>query len=380
MGIDSEKQGIGMNSTRNRQTRRSTVGRLEAGRFWRGSWLLVLGPLFLLACCLPNQASAQPTVDTVAERMLLYQRANGGWPQPGGNRIDYDKPLSKATQKTLAAERDRLDTTIDDGATTREINYLVSAYAKTGTPAYLQAAERGIAFLLSAQNRAGGWPQFYPDSSKYRGQITYNDGAMIDVLWVMHRTATGQNGFDRVSPRLVPQAQTAVKRGIDCILKTQYRQGDKLTVWCAQHDRRTLLPTKARAFELPSLSGSESVGIVQFLMQQDNPSPEIKTAIRSAVAWFEQVKLVGIAVKTINDSNQPSGRDQVVVPDSGSTLWARFYDLETNRPFFTGRDSVIKYKLADIENERRAGYGWYGTWPARLLTKDYPNWVKKWGN
>ncbi|MEZ4904078.1 MAG: hypothetical protein R2822_21190 [Spirosomataceae bacterium] len=29
--------------------------------------------------------------DSIAERMLLYQRNNGGWPQPGGNPINYNQ-------------------------------------------------------------------------------------------------------------------------------------------------------------------------------------------------------------------------------------------------------------------------------------------------
>jgi hypothetical protein len=31
-------------------------------------------------------------------------------------------------------------------------------------------------------------------------------------------------------------------------------------------------------------------------------------------------------------------------------------------------------RLAEIDNERRVGYAWYGNWPQRLLTVDYPAW------
>ena len=68
----------------------------------------------------------------------------------------------------------------------------------------------------------------------------------------------------------------------------------------------------------------------------------------------------------------------MVVADSSSTLWARFYEIETNRPFFCGRDGIKKYSLAEIDPERRTGYAWYGTWPAKLVAKEFPNWVKKW--
>ncbi|GAB4032172.1 pectate lyase [Spirosoma gilvum] len=327
----------------------------------------------------PVDTGIEVPKDSIAERMLLYQRNNGGWPQPGGDPIKYDLVLTASQKQSLMAEKDKHDTTIDDKATTREINYLVNAAKQTQNDTYRKAAERGIAYLLSAQKPNGGWAQFYPDSSSYHKQITYNDNAMIDVMWVMKRTAEGTQSFDVVDKTLIPKARQAVSKGIECILNTQYRQDGVLTAWCAQHDRITLQPTGARTFELASLSGNESVGILEFLLTIDNPSPQVRQAIRSAAAWLESVKLVGVATKTIKDASQPKGRDVVVVEDPNSTIWARFYELGTNKPFFCGRNGLKKYTLAEIENERRAGYAWYGTWPAKFLTKDYPAWLAKWG-
>lgn len=321
---------------------------------------------------------AEVSIDSTAERMLLYQRSNGGWPQPGGNAIKYELVLTPVQKKKLLADKDKLDTTIDDKATTREINYLVEAYGKTQNEAYRKAAEQGITYLLQAQNAKGGWGQFYPDSSSYRKQITYNDNAMIDVMWVMKRTAEKTNSFALLDKSLAPKAQQAVDKGVECILNSQYIQHGKRTAWCAQHDRNTLQPTNARAFELASLSGSESVGIIEFLMTLPNPSDRVKQAIQAAVTWLDSVKLTGINTKTIQDASQKSGKDVVVVQDPNAVKWARFYELDTNKPFFCGRDGVKKYSLDQIENERRVGYGWYGTWPAKLIASDYPAWQAKW--
>ncbi|WP_428655210.1 pectate lyase [Runella sp.] len=318
--------------------------------------------------------------DSVAERMLIYQRSNGGWPQPGGDAINYDKTLSEALKAILLAEKSKLDATIDDQATTREIKMLVTTYKKTNNPIYLKTAEIGINYLLTAQNSAGGWGQFYPDTSGYRKHITYNDNAMIDAMEIMKSITEGTNDFETVNKALIPRAKAAMAKGISCILKTQFVQKGKLTVWCAQHDRQTLLPAKARAFELASLSGNESVGIVRFLMSIDKPSAEIRKAINAAVTWFEASKLVGIRIQEAVDPFQPKGRDRLVINDPNSTVWARFYDLDTNIPFFTGRNGTPKATLAEIENERRVGYAYYGVWPAKLVATDYPNWLKKWGN
>ena len=35
------------------------------------------------------------------------------------------------------------------------------------------------------------------------------------------------------------------------------------------------------------------------------------------------------------------------------------------------------YTLEKVDQERRIGYAWYGYWPANLLTKKYPVWLKR---
>jgi pectinesterase len=162
------------------------------------------------------------------------------------------------------------------------------------------------------------------------------------------------------------RCQTAFDKGVDCILKTQYRQNGILTVWCAQYDENTLLPAKARAYELPSLSGSESVGIVRLLMNIKNPSKQVQDAIKAALAWFEKNSITGIKIETY--TNADGKRDRRAVNDpTAPPLWARFYELDTNRPFFCDRDGIPKYSLAEIGYERRNGYSWYTNAPSVLL-------------
>ncbi len=115
-------------------------------------------------------------------------------------------------------------------------------------------------------------------------------------------------------------------------------------------------------------------------MSIEKPSLEIKKSIQSGIMWLDNAKIVGTKTKDILDASQPKGRDRIVVSDSSSTGWAIFYDLETNKPFFVGRNSIPKNTFVEIENERRIGYAYYGTWAKNLLEKEYPNWVKKWDN
>ncbi|GAB3848764.1 hypothetical protein GCM10028822_12140 [Hymenobacter terrigena] len=345
---------------------------LTAAWTFGGRW----NPLTGAVRATPSVAAAQ--VDTTAEKMLLYQRAVGGWPKALGEvKVNYAARLSAGARAGLLDSKNLNDATIDNDATTREINYLVVAFQKTNNPAYRKAAENGIRYLLKMQYPNGGFPQFYPDLSGYHHEITFNDDAMIRALTVLRHVARQQGAFATVDPDLVALSKAAVARGIECILKTQYVHNGQPTAWCAQYDEVSLLPAKARAFELPSLSGEESVSIVRFLMDIEQPSAAEKAAIEGAVRWFEKVKMPNLALKEIAAPQEPRGRDRVIVSAPGAVLWARFYELGTDRPIYVGRDSQVHYQLTEIENERRAGYIYAGTWPAELLTQDYPAWQKR---
>ena len=60
---------------------------------------------------------------------------------------------------------------------------------------------------------------------------------------------------------------------------------------------------------------------------------------------------------------------------SAKPLWARFMELENNRPFFCDRDGIKKYSLDEIGAERRNGYGWYTNEPKEVIKK-YDRWVE----
>lgn len=315
--------------------------------------------------------------DLIADNMLMFQRANGGWPKHLNKKaINYRQEYSEQEKEIIRNEYAKDDATIDNSATIKEIRYLVKQFKQSNNRKYLAAAENGIRYLLKAQYKNGGWPQYYPDHSSYRGAITYNDNAMINVLSLLQDVVLKQQDLEVIDESLSAAAAQAVAAGIDCILKTQVRNSEgKLTAWCAQHDAVTLQPVKARAFELVSLSGFETVGIVDFLMKQPNPSVAIKNAINAAVEWLETVKIKGYKFVEVTNAAFPEGKDKVLLPDSSYILWARFYDIDTNEPFFCGRDGLKKKAVKDIDHERRNGYAWYGNWGSSLLDKKYPKWL-----
>ncbi len=313
----------------------------------------------------PDAWYGQPEARAIADSVRKYQRSSGGWPKD----IDMTRPPDAAAAGT------RPDSTIDNGATVTQIRLLARVFDAAGDAADGDAILPGDDFLLAAQYPNGGWPQFYPLRTDYSRYITFNDEAMIGVMTLLDDLANGRARLAFADGERRKKASAAVDRGTDLVLRAQVRVGGKLTAWCAQHDEVTLEPRQARSYEHPSLSGSETVGIVRFLMARSGTDPRIVAAVDAAVAWLDEVKLHGWRLDRRADPALPGGFDRVMVRDgSAAPLWARFYDIATNRPIFSGRDGVIRSSLYQIEHERRVGYAWVGDWPRALVTTEYPTW------
>jgi pectate lyase len=304
----------------------------------------------------------------IAANILSYQSDLGGWPK----NLD-------TTRAPYTGDRKKLQPTFDNDATTDELRFLARVYNATKDERYRKAFLKGLDYILAAQYPSGGWPQHYPPGATYHRHITFNDNAMVRLMELL-REVYRSNIYAFVPAERRQAGRRAFDRGIECILKCQVKVDGKPTAWCAQHDEKDYRPRPGRSYELVSLSGGESVGVVRLLMSLEDPSPEVVRAVEGAVAWFEAAKLKGIRVVGKKDARSPTGRDRVVVKDpSAPPLWARFYEIGTNRPIFSDRDGVAKHDLAEIGYERRNRYGWLGYWPQELLEKDYPAWKKRAG-
>ena len=317
---------------------------------------------------------SSPEAARVGENLLLWQRANGGWPKD----VDMVQPLDAAGRADLVHRRTRADTTIDNGATYTQIRVLALLFAAARDERFRKGALDGIDFLLAAQYANGGWPQFFPLKGDYSRYVTFNDGAMAGVLALLLETADGREPFAFVDSDRRTRAARAVERGTAAILASQIVTDGTPTAWCGQHDEKTFVPRPARAFEPVALASSESVGVVRFLISLPTPSREVVAAVESAVAWLRGARIDGLRVERQRTTAFPDGVDVLAIPDpSAPPVWARFYEIGTNRPLFSGRDGVVKPSLAEIEHERRTGYAWYVDAPASLLSKDYPAWKRK---
>lgn len=308
----------------------------------------------------------------IADNVLLYQQTTGGWPK----NIFIPKELTGEEKAKVIADKTNVnESTIDNGATSTEITYLAKVYNATGDQRYKKAVAEGLQYLFNAQYGNGGWPQFWPRPKGYYTEITYNDNAMVNVMKLLQQVYEKQKPYTFIPDSVCAKARQAFDNGITCILNTQVRQNEKLTVWCAQYDAQTLKPAKARAYELVSLSGAESDNIVLLLMSVKNPSIEIRNALEGVIKWFEKVKIEGYKLESfINEEGKNDCK--VVACTNCLPMWARFYDIDTNQPFFCDRDGIKRYNLSEIGYERRNGYSWYNNDGVKVF-KQYEKWKKE---
>lgn len=319
----------------------------------------------------------------IAENVLLYQREIGGWQK----NTQMHQVLSQSEKDALiAAKPGNSDCTIDNSAVKLELRYLSKVYKAISDEALKAEIEagflKGVHYLLDAQYDNGGWPQFYPLTGGYSDHITYNDNAMVNVMEILRHLYQEDDTYAIVAAdSTLEAAKIAFDKGLECILNTQYIQNGVPTIWCAQHHYKTLVPEKARSYELPALWAGESKGIVELLMSIDHPSYEIRRAIYYAAKWFDEARIVGEGFEKYTNEDGLSDR-RLVYSASASDMWARCYTLENSTPFFCDRDGVKLYTHNDynvvLSYDRRNGYSWFGG-SGRDVLNEYDKWFPRWG-
>ena len=298
----------------------------------------------------------------IADTIVSFQTPAGGW----------DKNQDRAGLPRARGQGWGSAGTIDNGATTSELRFL--ARVQQALPghegeAYRAAFLKGLRYLLEAQYPNGGWPQIYPLEGGYHDAVTYNDDALVNVATLLADVGAGEEAYAFMPGALAADAKQAVDRAVALIVRTQVVAGGQRTGWGQQHDALTLVPVGARNFEPASLSSSESAALLAFLMKVSAPPPEVVRTVHEGAAWLE-----ARALRDVEWSGPgPEGRQLRPKPGAGP-IWARFYDIPTMRPIFGDRDRTIHDDANELSIERRNGYSWFGTAPARALDL-YRSWA-----
>ena len=306
-------------------------------------------------------------IDQYTYNMTTWQIANGGFDKA---HADKYKSAYSGGEKSSWRAKDGGDLgTIDNNATIQEMRLLAVRYKETTNSNYKSTFKtsfnKAVNFILAMQRSKGGLPQVWPKRGNYSDQITLNDNAMIRAMVTMMDIANSTSPFDSdiIDDATRNKMGDALDKAIDFLLKSQIVNDGKLTVWCAQHDTNSYAPVGARAYELPSKSGSESAGAVWFLMNWPDQTPEIQNAIKGAIAWYKKTRVMGLYF------NKREGKFE---QRDGNVLWYRFYEVDSDEYFFCDRDgaSTKTQDFTKISEERRTGYQWAGDYGTALLNTE----------
>lgn len=282
-----------------------------------------------------------------AQALLWCQLASGGW----DSDFDFDPRKSRSYHfrrdieagDTEPAGRHG-DSTLDDEKTQSALLFLLELAhtdACKDDTALRSALKFGLDGLLAAQAPNGGWgqhfdgpadaaapvvkakipaewPRIWPDVD-YTHFYTLNDG---NLLWVM-RLLLRAHELEKDARYLA----AAEKLG-DFLLLAQLPEPQP--AWAQQYNRE-MIPVWARKFEPPAVSSIESVSAINALIELWITTGEekwIKT-IPQAIAWLDKSKL-------------PEG------------LWARFYELGTNKPLYCKANT---YEVTFDDSDLPTHYG-----------------------
>lgn len=330
---------------------------------------------------------ASPEARHIADVIVSFQTPAGGWSKnedrTGPRRLPgqpwhADNNSKHLSEDDFDAARDPkwgYVGTLDNDATWTEMRFLAKVAGQApgqDGEAYRQSFLKGVRYLLAAQFPNGGWPQVWPLEGGYHDAITFNDNAVSQAADLLTEVSEAKADFAFVPADLRAKAAAAAKRGREIIVASQIRVAGKPTIWGQQADPFTLAPVAGRNFEPPTLSTGESADLLVYLMALPDPTPAEIAAVHAGVAWLKGAAIMDKA--WVGGKGNPEGRRLVDQPGAGP-IWARYYDT-AGKPVFGERDKTLRDDVNELSLERRNGYAWFGTGPAKAI-KAYERWAGK---
>ena len=309
-----------------------------------------VGLAFLRAYGVTKEARYLDAAQRAAEALAWGQLESGGWTY----LIDFDpanqRPYRRAEQGHLTTNqisKRRNVTTFDDDTTQLALRFLMKFVAvNTNASAEIRSAlDYGLQGLLRAQYPNGAWPQGFdgrahdpslhqskparlpeswsrtPDVKDYWRQYTFNDNVMRNCILT---ALDAHRQFNK------PEYLAAAKRAGDFILLAQLPAPQR--AWAQQYNFN-MEPAWARRFEPPSVCSGESAGLLRVLLDLHSATDDKKylEPLPSAIDWLKRSQ---------------------IAPEK----WARFYELESNKPVYFTKD----YRLVYTDDDLPTHYGFQG--------------------
>ena len=266
----------------------------------------------------------------VARALVWGQRQIGGW----DHRVD----VSHLTPDAKKPVRRQGRCTFDDKITQGALEFLIDADAVISEPWLDEAIELGLQFMIKSQFENGAWPQWYPLRGGYHDYYTFNDNSINDCIGLMlnaHRTY-GDKKYLR-----------SAMRGGDFIVMSQLAAPQ--AGWAQQYNH-DMKPAWARTFEPPGVCSAATVRNINTLIDLYLYTKDDK-----------YLKPIDAAIEWLNDSML------------GEHLWARLYEVGTNRQIYGDRmdGNKVHYDYEKVSVKERTSYSWRGEYGVASTIRRY---------
>ncbi|MCX7013547.1 MAG: hypothetical protein NTW86_13495 [Candidatus Sumerlaeota bacterium] len=286
-----------------------------------------VGQAFLNAHRATNDSQFLDAARATGLALAWGQYECGGWEHLVD--VGHMKPGAKPVKKSGHA-------TYDDNNTQAALDFLMELDQTIDEPWLTEALELGLKGLKESQFPNGAWPQWFPPRGGYHDDYTFNDGAMNDCIRVALKAHKLYQREDCLE---------MARRGGDFIILSQLPPPQ--AAWAEQYSQ-DMKPAWARAFEPPGASGHVTglniltlVSLYRYTGDEKYLKP-----IPAAIDWLERSKI-------------------------GDNLWARLYEIGTNRPIYGDRDKKVHYTLEEISEERQQHYAWQSAFKVPEALKAY---------
>jgi pectinesterase len=217
-----------------------------------------------------------------------------------------------------------------------------------------------LEYVLGAQMPNGCWPRVYPLRGGSGDAIAVGDGGMLNVLPLLLAVARGD--FPFADTPLLRRAEQSLLRGLDCIVRSQVVVDGRRTGWAARLDPLTLAPISVDG--PAGLSADDTPALLGFLMPLETNDPRVAASVRGGAAWLRETMLWGLS----------RGPDGAPAPAPGpGPLWARVYEIGSNRPVYAGADGAVHRGLPVLAES--AGADEFIGWPDATL-EQYDEWAR----
>ena len=266
----------------------------------------------------------------VARALAWGQRRIGGW----DHRVD----VSHLRADSKMPKRNSGRCTFDDKITQGALEFLIDADSAIDEAWLDESIKLALAFMLESQFDNGAWPQWYPLRGGYHDCYTFNDNSINDCISVMLKAHGAYGNAEYLK---------SAKRGGDFVIASQLPEPQ--AGWAQQYDRN-MKPVWARSFEPPGVCSLATVRNIRTLIEVYLYTHDDK-----------YLKPIGAAIEWLGDSML------------GEHLWARLYEVGTNRPIYGDRmdGNKIHYDYDKVSEKERTSYGWRGEYGIESTIRYY---------